>query len=215
MSIPKITKTDQKVITEKWKAYFPEMEVFEPMMLINIINPFLVGLCLEIKSDRNKYYPRVFLHNLARIKEDLTFDFSITKSNYIISSISTEDKVNRIINELKTNTLIPTAGDIKYFEFIDNLKIYCEGAFGIEQLSILQILFYLESWFNEGNVASTEEFAARILAQKKIILTEKEQRDWIKGCVDEVSDVNKLKNNVRLEKIKWNLQTFPHRTFVV
>lgn len=214
MSFPKITKADQKIITDKWNKYFDEMAVYKPMWLMRIIDPLLIGLCLEIRSDKSRYYPRIFLHNLARRQEDITFDFSLTKSTCIISSVSREDRVTKIMAELKNNSLIPVEGDINYKEFVDNLKLYCKRAYGVEQLSILRILFYLESWMNEGKVEEIEKYSKQILGQGKIITTKSDQDKWIKEEKDRVLSVDELRKNVYYEKQKWNLNTLPHRRFI-
>ena len=214
MSFPKITKADQKIITDKWNKYFDEMAVYKPMWLMRIIDPLLIGLCLEIRSDKSRYYPPIFLHNLARRREDITFDFSLTKSTCIISSVSREDRVTKIMAELKNNSLIPVEGDINYKEFVDNLKLYCKRAYGVEQLSILRILFYLESWMNEGKVEEIEKYSKQILGQGKIITTKSDQDKWIKEEKDRVLSVDELRKNVYHEKQKWNLNTLPHRRFI-
>ena len=61
----KITLSMKKKITNDWKELYPEMGIYKPMWLMNILGPLVVGLLLHIKSNKDRYIPTLHMHNLA------------------------------------------------------------------------------------------------------------------------------------------------------
>lgn len=208
----KITKKIKYEITQEWNEYFKTMSCLKPMWLINILGPLIVGVCLEVKSDSDRYYPRLFLHNLANVREDITFDLSITKSTYIISLKSSAVKMETIIGELLNNSVVPIQGDVSYKDLTNNIKIFCRNTYGSSQLSVLKLLFYLAGW--TGSTAFMNDiitFSEEILEQGNVHLSTEKKEIWIKDILNEVRNPIELQDNVSAEKKKWKLEDFPCR----
>lgn len=215
MSFPVITKAKKKEITAKWNEVFPEMGVYKPMWLMNTLGPLVVGLCLEVQSNRDTYYPKLHLHNLLKEQEVIYFQMIVKKPTYSITTVSKEEKINRIMNELKNNTFIPTEGDIRYYDLIERMKSFCWQTYGSEQITILRVLLYLARWTgSQKEEDDIVKFCVEMLNQEKLAFMAEEKDEWLAETLSEIGDTDTIRQIAIQEKEKFGLNSLPHRELI-
>lgn len=215
MSFPVITKTKKKEITAKWHEVFPEMGVYKPMWLMNTLGPLAVGLCLEVQSNRDTYYPKLHLHNLLKEQEDIYFQMIIEKPTYSITTVSKEEKINRIMNELKNNIFIPTEGDVKYCDLVEKMKRYCWQTNASYQLTVLRVLLYLARWTgSQKEENDILRFCEEIWNQEKLAFIAEKKDKWMTEKVSEIGDTDTIRQIAIQEKEKFGLNSLPHRELI-
>lgn len=215
MSLPKITKSMKKDITAFWNEFFPEMGVYKPMFLMNILGPFSVGISLEIQSERDRYFPTLYLQNLSKEVDYIAYEVAIHKE-YIRPTATKEKTVRRIIQELQENIFIPTSGNILISDMVSNLKSYCEETYVGLRYPVILSLIYLAGWSGQTDIIlDIKEFSEYVIRKGGIFKTYKEADQWLEELFKKIQDTEGLKQAViRMEK-KFGYEKLPHRELIL
>lgn len=94
------------------------------MWLMNIIGSIVVGILLEMGSNRDYYTPTIHIHDLTYDEDIITLTGAITVNNDNVSTRSRIDKYILLGKRLSENAIIRLDGDIEIKTLMDSLKTY-------------------------------------------------------------------------------------------
>lgn len=207
----------KKEITKQWNEEFPSMSAWKTRWIMNIIGPLIVGVILEIKSDSENYYPKIFIDNLAESnKKAIYLQGCDACEPGSISSISKPDKYIGFAKELNENAIIPVDGDLTAKAILKYLKNYCATGYPLtDELNIMEIMVYFAAWTNQERlIMEVKRYIDSMeneLIHRNHFNNQREYLEWINKIEKKVRDDGNLHDNVEENIKNFKLDKIPQR----
>jgi hypothetical protein len=208
-----ITGTDKKRITADWNREIPSLGVYKPMHLMNRVGPLIVGLLLEVKSDKDKYIPTFHVHNLLRPFEVITLslNYELKPINKSRHEINYKESVLKMVEQ----GLLPFEGDLGLATIINAYKAYLEnGYMGNILPYVFEDIVLLSGWCrDERNLNKGLEFAeSKMKSWSDHVLTRLGGLDqWLSSLEKKARNYDYLQNGYEEQIIKLKVDKLPIR----
>lgn len=209
------TKSMKKEVTNQWHEIFPCMEIEENMSLMNILGPIVVGIFLKIGSNKNMYYPTLYIHNLATNIGFVSTSLCITDNFNYVTTVSKPDKYIKIAEALKNKAIVPIEGDIHINELLYRLKESYNHLYHSDKICIIETVLYLAGWSgNESIIKDSVDFAKERIKQIST-LTEEDKNKIFSKIFEEIKEPEKIRKTVEDQIIELKLDKFPRRNILL
>lgn len=217
-----ITKEDKKVLLNMWSEMYPSLSVYKrsPVWLLNICGPLVVGLLLEIKSNRESYYPTWHICNLCdnyinnEIVAEPYLGLLINLHYYGLTMLSKESDINKVVENYNNKKYIPLSGDVLLSQLLTNLEAFYEKQPNFYKGEVLKELIYLSVWSGVESVYTKyKEFVDREFeALKHNMSTYAIERF---NSLPIFNDNQKLREQVEVSIKKLKLEKIPRRELII
>lgn len=210
-----LTKKDKREIIAKWQQEFPYMGIYSDTVIANIVGPFVMGVYLEIKSDKTCYCPRIFIDTLGYIDiyDDIPNSLLLTYENPFetISKVSKPDKYIRIANQLKEKCKIPLYGDLSVEQMFDLLlKVFTEKDIDYEKRGALYLIITLALWSEQKSlIEKVKIFLATI--NDELFCDENIKNEWVYYHCGSMDDPSEMKKRIEENIQKLKIDNLPRR----
>ncbi|WP_434799147.1 hypothetical protein [Terrisporobacter vanillatitrophus] len=209
------TKLMKKEVTNQWHELLPCMEIEGNMSLMNILGPIVVGILLEIGSNKNMYYPTLYIHNLANNIGFVSTSLNITDNFNYVTTVSKPDKYMKIAEALKNKAIVPIEGDIHINELLDRLKEAYSNLYHSDKICIIETVLYLAGWSgNESIIKESVVFANEKIKQLST-LTEEDKDKVFSKIFEEIKEPEKIRKTVEEQIIELKLDKLPRRSILL